>query len=313
MPLCTFDIGPDGTATPADLSAHAPAGHYRWCHFDLTDPELPDFLRTHVPDIPAASLTAAQTRPRCDAYGEGLMLNFRGVNLNEDGPADQMVAARLWVTPGMVVTVRLRRVFALQALRHEAEAGRAPSTPMGFVGALTAALTTRVQDTVFSLGLRVDDMEDTLLEAGGVLSADLAGDRRKAIRFRRYLGPQRDALMALVEVDSGMISGGQRARLRELANLGKLAVEELDSLVGRMTAVQDHHDAQIAQQQARNGYVLSIVAAVFLPLGFLTGLFGVNIGGMPGIDSSWAFALLCGAMVLLSIGALWAMRRLKLI
>ena len=42
---------------------------------------------------------------------------------------------------------------------------------------------------------------------------------------------------------------------------------------------------------------LSIAAAVFLPLGFLTGLFGVNVGGMPGVDDPHAFAILCLAMV----------------
>jgi len=38
-------------------------------------------------------------------------------------------------------------------------------------------------------------------------------------------------------------------------------------------------------------YVLSVVAAVFLPLGFLTGLLGINVGGIPGADNKWAFAI----------------------
>lgn len=33
------------------------------------------------------------------------------------------------------------------------------------------------------------------------------------------------------------------------------------------------------------------ITAIFLPLGFLTGLFGINIGGMPGVDNNMAFAL----------------------
>ena len=311
MPICVFDIAPDGTAQATTLSAATHDGHYRWCHFDLADPELHGFLSAHVPDIPAASLTASETRPRCDAYEDGLILNLRGVNLNEDGPADQMVSVRMWVTPQMVVTVRMRRVFALNTLREEAEAGRGPSTPMGFVGALTASLMGRVRDTVFDLGQRVDDMEDLLIEETHVLPADLAEQRRMAIRFRRYLGPQRDALLSLVDVRTDMMSKGQRARLREQANLGKLAVEELDSLVSRMTAVQDHHSAEISRQQARNGYVLSLVAAVFLPLGFVTGLFGVNVGGMPGVQSPFGFAILCAALAAMVVLVLWFLRRMR--
>ena len=44
-------------------------------------------------------------------------------------------------------------------------------------------------------------------------------------------------------------------------------------------------------------FVLAILSAIFLPLSFVTGLFGVNVGGMPGVDSGLAFAILCAAMV----------------
>jgi len=38
---------------------------------------------------------------------------------------------------------------------------------------------------------------------------------------------------------------------------------------------------------------LAVVSAIFLPLGFLTGLFGINVGGIPGANSSWGFAFFC--------------------
>lgn len=309
MPICVYDIAPDGTAQPP--AEDRPLGDgYRWWHFDLSDPDLPGFLADTVPDIPAAALTAPETRPRCDTYGDGLILNFRGVNLNADGPADQMVAVRMWVTPQMIVTVRVRRVFALNTLREQAEAGQAPASPMGFVGALTAGLMARVQDTVFDLGDRVDVMEDSVHD-DAPLPPDLAEERRMAIRLRRYLGPQRDALVALLGIETEMMSKGQRARLREQTNLAKLAVEELDALIARMTAVQDHHTARAAEAQGRNGYVLSIVAAVFLPLGFLTGLFGVNVAGMPGVETPWAFAALCLGLIVLTVLAVWVLRRMR--
>ncbi|MEL6619545.1 MAG: zinc transporter ZntB [Pseudomonadota bacterium] len=309
MPICAFDITSDGEAKP--LSATPPAGGYQWLHFDLTDPALPNWLAASVPQIPAAALSAPETRPRCDQHGDGLMLNFRGVNLNADGPADQMVAVRMWVTAQLVVTVRLRKVFALDTMRQDAETGTAPDTPMTFVAALVDRLMRRVRDTVFDLGDRVDVMEDTVHDDDRPLPAELAEERRKAIRLRRYLGPQRDALVALTGTDSALMSEGLRDALREQANLGKLSVEELEALIARMTAVQDHHTAQAALKQGHNGYVLSIVAAVFLPLGFVTGLFGVNVGGMPGLTSPWAFALLCAALVGLTGAVVWVLRWLR--
>ncbi|MEM8655038.1 MAG: zinc transporter ZntB [Pseudomonadota bacterium] len=309
MTLCSFDITPSGTAPTT--GAALPEAGYRWAHFDLTDADLPAFLDAHVPDIPGAALTAPETRPRADRYGDGLILNLRGVNLNADGPADQMVAVRLWVTHHLVVSVRVRKVFALDAMRTEAEAGTAPATSLQFVSSLATRLMGRVQDTVFDLSGRVDAMEDSVEDNDAPLPPELAEERRMAIRMRRYLAPQRDALVALVGTDSPLMTQGNRDLLREQANLAKLTVEELEALIARMTAVQDHHTAQAALSQGHNGYVLSIVAAVFLPLGFVTGLFGVNVAGMPGIETPWAFAALCAALVVMTVGAIWALRRLR--
>jgi zinc transporter len=54
-------------------------------------------------------------------------------------------------------------------------------------------------------------------------------------------------------------------------------------------------------------YVLSMVTAIFLPLSFLTGVFGMNVGGLPGTESANAFLYLMLGMGALSICMLVAM------
>ncbi|MEL7165027.1 MAG: CorA family divalent cation transporter [Pseudomonadota bacterium] len=284
---------------------------YRWLHFDLSEDGLPARLAELVPPIVVNALTAPQTRPRCDRFADGLILNLRGINLNPDGPKDQMVAARAWVKDRLVVTVRLRKIFAIDDIRKHVEAGRAPVTPMAFVTELTERLMQRARDTVFDLAEDVDRMEEDSESDETHLPPELTERRRIAIRLRRYMAPQRDALVALAAVEHLTLNDDLRQRLREQANIGKLAVEELDALIPRMTAVQDHHAALSQMQQGNNSYVLSVVAAVFLPLGFVTGLFGVNVAGMPGTEDPLAFAILCVGMGVMAVGTLWVMRRLK--
>ena len=53
-------------------------------------------------------------------------------------------------------------------------------------------------------------------------------------------------------------------------------------------------------------YVLSVVAAIFLPLGFLTGLLGINVGGIPGTENPWAFLIFSLLIVgILVVQMLW--------
>jgi Mg2+ and Co2+ transporter CorA len=53
--------------------------------------------------------------------------------------------------------------------------------------------------------------------------------------------------------------------------------------------VQEELNSRLSEQMNRAMYTLSIVAAIFLPLGLLTGLLGINVGGIPGTESPWAF------------------------
>jgi zinc transporter len=53
----------------------------------------------------------------------------------------------------------------------------------------------------------------------------------------------------------------------------------------------------VSEQMNERMYVLSIVAAIFLPLGLFTGLMGINVGGMPGVEDGAAFWVVVGMCV----------------
>lgn len=297
MPICVFDIFPDGTTKVPEDTALTGTGTYRWWHYDLSDPELTDWTAVNLPPIPAGALLQPETRPRCDQYQDGLILNLRGINMNAGQPADQMVSIRMWIEAGVIITVRLRKVFAIDEIRQLAVANSAPPTPATFIEALIGRLTTRVQEEVMRISKLTEFYEADLEDETTSLPKDLPETRRSVIKIRRYLEPQKQALEKLSSINLPIVPEADALKLRELTNRTTIAVEELDALQERLIAVQDDHDLDVARRQARHGYGLSVVAAIFLPLGFLTGLFGVNIGGMPGIDNPWSFAILCLSMI----------------
>jgi len=86
---------------------------------------------------------------------------------------------------------------------------------------------TRVQDTFFDPSRRLDALEDSVGKTNKTPPGDLAEEQRMALRTRRCLAPQRDAQIALVGTDSALVTPEARARLRELDNRARLAVEEL--------------------------------------------------------------------------------------
>ena len=93
----------------------------------------------------------------------------------------------------------------------------------------------------------------------------------------------------------------QRLRLRDIASSARRSLEELSEIQDRLTALADHLDMQQAVRLERNGYRLSLAASILLPMSVLTGLLGVNLGGIPGSDNPDAFWIFTGAMVVIAI------------
>ncbi|MCB1367090.1 MAG: zinc transporter ZntB, partial [Rhodobacteraceae bacterium] len=79
-------------------------------------------------------------------------------------------------------------------------------------------------------------------------------------------------------------------------------VEDLDAIRERLQILKEELTSIMNDRLNKNMYILSVITALFLPLGFLTGLFGVNLAGMPGAANSAAFIGFVVALVL--IGAL---------
>ena len=313
-PVCAFDIAPDGTATPCAPDDPKRPG-WRWLHFDLGAEGLAAWLDQAVPETVAEALLLPETRPRFDALAEGALINLRGVNLNPGAHPEDMVGLRLWVSEARVISLRKRKVMAVDALRARALKGQAPTSPLAFVQTVTEGLTRRIEEVSLELEDQVDALEDTLVAGGAVNPQEVLILRQTLIKLKRFIGPQKEALTDLAQaplsLDAPTPEAPTQARLIETANRAARTVEALEAARDRLGVMQDHLEARVAATQGKNGYVLSVIAAIFLPLGFLTGLFGVNVAGMPGIETPWAFGVLCLTSTLLGVALYLLFRWLK--
>lgn len=309
-PICAFDIAPDGTATVCAIDAPQGAG-WRWLHLDLADPELADWLGGEVHGAVATALQLPETRPRFDELSDGALINLRGVNLNAGADPEDMVALRMWVTARRIITLRRRRIMAVDDIQQMADAGTAPPSPAAFLARIAEGLTLRIETVSLGLEDRVDALEDAILSDQAINAQDVLDLRQTLIKLKRFIGPQKDALYDLAFSTGGLVDSATAPHLKETANRAARTVEALEAERDRMVALQDHLDAKVAATLGRNGYVLSIIAAIFLPLGFLTGLFGVNVAGMPGIETPWAFGALCVASAVLGLALYLLFRALK--
>ncbi|RPE71404.1 zinc transporter [Pacificibacter maritimus] len=258
------------------------------------------------------ALTASETRPRCTVHGDGVILNLRGVNLNEGAAPEDMISARFWIEGKVIIGVWKRPLKAIGDLFDSMARGKAPETPGDLIAKLALRLSDRAEPIVAELNEAIDSLEDELIDSSTLQSVrrKLAVLRHSATTLRRYMFPQRDALSTLEIEDLSWLKDQDRSRLREAADRVTRLAEELDAIRDRAQIVQDQIMDRRAETMNSQMLLLSIVAAIFLPLGLLTGLLGVNVGGIPLANNAWGFAVVCVVLVMVSIGQIWLFKRM---
>lgn len=283
----------DGQGGVIAVTDSAKRGQPQWFHLDYSDAEAQNALTSLGIDAAAVeSLVRTDTRPRSINFDQGLLLSLRAININPGADPEDMVSLRIWIEEDRVVTVRQRRVFSIQEIRQLLEDGKGPRNLGELVLLIIEGLTERASLFVGRLEDNVDQLE-ALSETGrpAELRGDVAALRRQAASVRRYLAPQRDAMEQFSRVIRQYTDEDQTYRVRELSDRLTRYVEDLDLLREQAIVLQEQLLNTIAEQQNSRMYVLSIITAVFLPITFLTGVFGMNVGGLPGTDTRLGFAV----------------------
>jgi zinc transporter len=317
--ICAYAFDGSGRAVALDnraLESWTTDAGWLWIHLDRTKPETELWLRDTAGLEPLAieALLEEETRPRCVSIGDGLLVILRGVNLNVGADPEDMVSIRVWVDASRVITLRNRRLMAVQDLRDNLEKGDVPASPGALLIDIAAYMIDRMGPVLMDLNETVDELEDQVLEAPGhELRTKLSKNRRQAISLRRFLAPLREVLTRLHTDRTPLFDDMNRNHLREIADRLTRYIEELDSARDRAAITQEELAGRLADEMNKNMYVLSIVAGIFLPLGLLTGLLGINVGGIPGTQNNWAFTIVCVILVGLAVAVLWLFRRFRIL
>ena len=289
------DIGPD------DIGSLDESDGLLWVHLDFEAEGAANWLRNSsgLDDTVVDAMLAADSRPRYVSGEDGSLVFLRGVNTNPGEDPEDMVSIRMWVEENRIIATRRRRLLAVKEIVEALDKGKGPKSSGEFVAVLVGLLADRIGDFVETIEDNLDGCEAKLQaqDAAG-LGAKISNIRRQIAGVRRFLAPQRDALDKLSRFPASWISNDELQILREESDRVTRSLEDLDLARERAMVLREERDGQLAQQQNTRMYVLSVVAAIFLPLTFITGMFGMNVGGLPGVNSPEGFT---GSMILMGI------------
>ncbi|WP_020398246.1 zinc transporter ZntB [Kordiimonas gwangyangensis] len=269
-----------------------------WLHFNVAGPNAKAEIKAAAPyidDVMIDALCATDTRPRVEEFENEYLVILRGINLNPEEDPEDMVSLRIWSDGSHVISAQRRSVFAARKLAAKLKAEETPASSSEVIVALTVNIIDNMAAPIAEIMEEIDELELEMIDGGKTEHRTALADlRHKVLLLRRYFNPLRAAVGVLKELAATWLGEKYTKRLRNAHDDLTRHLEDLDTARDRLQFQQEELVTVLSDRLNRNMYTLSIVAAIFLPLGFLTGLFGINVGGMPGVEDTTAFWWVCG-------------------
>lgn len=300
--ICGFQLAegekPREIAVDAIVQSLSRQDVVTWLHFNLSEARArrwlleSDFLPAALREL----LHDQDDNRRVEWVDDGLLLVMS--DFTYEDASDPSEVAALWCFAGrkMLITARMHPLRSSDELRLLLRGGGsagpvAAASGVELVAQLFDLRTARLRQLANDMAERLDDIEDEIL-AGDIKEQreHLGRTRRLCARLRRQFVPERVDWNKFLRRPTAQLAeeAGYEALQSSADSLG-FAIEEVAELYERAKLLQEELASRLAESTGRNLYVLSLLTAVLLPMTLVTGIFGMNLAGLPGTHDPHAF------------------------
>lgn len=275
-----------------------------WVHLDANNKLTKKWLESEVSYLDHLiidALIVEETRPRVMEFDGGLLIILRGVNLNENAEPEDMVSVRMWIDSERIITIQRRDLKAVFDIKDNIESGKIIKNSGEFLYNLLYQILLVTSPFLYDLTEKVNDLEEKISTTHNIKFREkILQIRTQSAIFKRYLMPQREAIAKLKIIDHSWINDWTKRHFQENLDHITHMIEELDEVRDRSQILHDELANSLTEKLNRNMYKLSLITVIFMPLTFVTGLFGMNVGGIPGHDYPSAFYICSFVMILVA-------------
>ncbi len=272
-----------------------------WVHLCASHEATSGYLMldAKLDEVVVEALLAKETRSRTAIRPTGALIIIKAMHRLEGASPNDMVGLRLWVDENRVITTRERDIDAIEGMKLLVKGRTGPQTSGEFLTKLFEKIYADIEPHIEELEDSIADLDEQV-SRGEIKQAcsSLAETGHSAVVFLRHLSPQKNVLDTLIGSGIHFLSARDVERLMESRDQLTRLLESLHEVRDRGAIINEQIIRIQDIELNRAVYKFSLAATVFLPLSFLTGLFGVNLGGLPGMRNEGAFWMFSGVCVL---------------
>ena len=271
-----------------------------WLHLNLSNSQVQRWLKNTnlIPERVVEMIDEGVTRSRLERIEKlddcllMVMNDFHQVFGEEDSSPS---LGTLWaiLTPRLMISLRNNPLRTTDQLRSDLKNGQLnPCSAIELFHELIDLRAEYLRTLLMHLSETMDDLEEVLLKDKELPEHEYLGRIRiQCSRLRRQFSPELIALHRLQKHLPYWFTDEDKYRLNDDFDLLSYLVQEISSLYDRAKVLQDEQAAHVAEFNARNLQVLSVMTVIFLPMTLLSGIMGMNMEDLPGLKESFYFVM----------------------
>lgn len=313
--ICAFEIPRDGAALEIRASEIAATLAERssvtWLHVNLAHAGTWRWLigSEWIPGTMRDALERHEERCRIELAGDGLFVMVNDLTFEHTSDPAEVATLSAYATQRFVITVRKHPLRTADDLRSAVRSGLRVESGIDLLAKLFGLRMDALNELVEAINDEVDEIEDQVLRGRVTEQREQLGRlRRVCARLRRGFAPERTALQKLVARPQKPPDDEAFGWLRSVADDLAFLTDEVLALQERAKLLQEELSARVAEDTGRKLNALTALTAAFLPMTLITGIFGMNVGGLPGTEAAGSFGwvmLLILAAGAITLGALF--------
>ncbi|PZD94330.1 magnesium and cobalt transport protein CorA [Paenibacillus sambharensis] len=284
-----------------------PAEGFYWIDADLEDLEvLQPLFGLHDLEVEDC-LNDEEQRPKIEVHEGHYFIVVNSIRFDDEEIF--LRSLNIFLSKGYIITVTKQKINELRSLKPLLLEERV-SSPDRFLYYLTDL----VVDNYFVVGDRIEDRiekleEDILMHTKKSHLTEIIGLRSEILWLKRVLGPQREVIGTLNKRDLKLIDPELQKYFRDIYENAVKVSETFDTYRDLMANLREAYQSSIAGRANEIMRVFTALTTIFMPLTFITGIYGMNFDYIPGLHTKGGSLILLTFMVVVGFGMFYIFRK----
>ncbi len=243
-------------------------------------------------------------RPKIEEFEEFIFIVVKMIRF--DPGRDIIISEQLSMILGdsFLVTFQEQPGDSFEPVRERIRRSRSRIRSSGtdyLAYALLDAVVDNYIHAVEIIGEKIEDLENDILAADGdPVMEKISMFKREINYLRKSIRPAREAVLALTRLDSSLVHEGTIPFLKDLQDLFSHAAEAVDTYRDLLTDQLNVYNSVMANRMNDIMKVLTIFAAIFIPLTFIAGIYGTNFEYIPELGYKYGYFIFLGVLIFLA-------------